>query len=121
MTFRGGRRVGGTARWRAIGDDEADRQPRQLGCRRHEPRRIAVRGARFECDGFPVDIAGLAHRIPERLPDRAVVDDADAGDLVGSLLGVTGVRRGHEAAENRDEVAPPHGCSGAVGFRSGKA
>src|SRR5712675_2322866 len=51
-----------------------------------EPVRVAVRRAGFKGDGLTFDITGFPQRIPERVPDRSVVDDADAQDFPGPLL-----------------------------------
>ena len=58
---------------------------------------------------WPIDISGLAQPIPERLPDRSVVDDADARDFPRPLLCAGGERRTAAApAKKRNQFAPLH-------------
>src|SRR4029079_407811 len=90
---------------RAIGHDDVDPQPSQFsGCRR-QARGIAVGGTRLECDGLSLDKSAFAKRIAERLPDRPVVDDADAWDLLLPLLRAGGARNGGHAPQQCDEWA----------------
>ena len=94
--------LGGAARRRAVGRDHVDRQTRQLGRGRRKPLGIAVGAAIFESDGLSFDIAGLAQRLPERLPDRSVVDDADARDFLGPLLRTRGKRQNAARPRRRE-------------------
>ena len=95
--------LGGAARRRAIGHDHVDRQTRQIGRRCRKPPGIAVGAAIFESDGLSFDIARLAQRLPERLPDRPVVDDADARDFRSAA--VARARRAANAARPRRREA----------------
>src|SRR5258708_659918 len=68
----------------------------------------AVDNGCFKGDGFSVDIAGLAQRIPKRVPDRSVVDDADARDFLRPRLRAGRAGRYRRAGHERYQLAAIH-------------
>ncbi len=94
-------------RRRAECRDQVDRHAHQFRRRLSERLGRAVRGAIFVGEILALDIADVAQAFAEIVPDRRVVDDADADDL--AALRLRRQRPRHQrTAEQLDEFAPTH-------------
>src|SRR5439155_13854695 len=70
---------------RAVGRNEVHRAANELGRDRHEPVRCPLAVTVFIGNVLAFDVSELAQGLPEGLPHRRVVEDADARDF-GRLL-----------------------------------
>src|SRR5437764_12365219 len=70
-----------SAKQRAVGRNEVHRAANELGGDRHEPVRCPLAVAVFIGNVLAFDVSELAQGLPEGLPHRRVVKDADARDF----------------------------------------
>src|SRR5262245_39622040 len=103
---RGRRLTGRPRRRRAEGDEDVHRQRGKL--ERGPPKAIdvALRGAIFKGDVLAHHIAIIAQALPEVIPYRCIIHDADARNPATRLLRARRERPRRRAADERDELAP---------------
>jgi hypothetical protein len=106
---RGGRCLGGDARRRPVGGDDIHRATGEIGRGLGEPLGCAVGSAIFECDVLAFEIPELAQPLPESVPHRRVVDDADARNFPLLLRARREWPRGCRTAECSQQFPPSDG------------
>src|SRR5262249_45946901 len=99
------RLLGRGGRGSTRGPDAIDRQARQFACGHGEPIGFALRRTVFKGDGLAFDIAEVAQPLPERVPYRCVVDNADPWNLGWALLRARRERPSGRAGEQRYDCA----------------
>ena len=88
------------------GDHDIYRKAGEIICYGREPVRLPFRRPIFKYDALAIDIAEVAQPSPEVVPDRRIVNDADAWSLFWPLLSLCYERPCHHTSETRDERAP---------------
>ena len=88
------------------GDHDIYRKAGEIICYGREPVRLPFRRPIFKYDALAIDIAEVAQPSPEVVPDRRIVNDADAWSLFWPLLSLRYERPCHHTSETRDERAP---------------
>src|SRR6516162_9872574 len=102
-------------RRRALGDEDVHRQRGKL--ERGPPQEIdvALRSAIFKGDVLAHHVAIIAQALPEVIPYRGIINDADARNpATRRLLRARRERPRSRAAEKRDELAPLHSITSSA-------
>src|SRR5262249_29366337 len=111
---RRGRCLGRNARRRPVGCDYVHQAPDEIGRGLGEPLGRAVGTAIFKRNVLAFQIAEIVQALPESIPHRRIIDDADARNPSLLLRARRDRPTSRRAAEQSDELAPFHSITSSA-------